>query len=277
MDRDDREPGKHEPGGASRWAAYLDWVREDLAATVLALPEDVRRSSALPSGWTPIELLSHVLHMEQRWFVWGFLGEPVDEPWGDWTVEEPWDQDDGALGGRRRRDSRAAGGAAGGDRGADDGDPARLPARRDGVAGRPVRRRPAEAGVDLLPRAGGVRPARGPARRGRRGESAENSRRPVPPSGPKPSARYGSSGTGRGTPPRARGSPRSATAGVTSRTLGLRFSQAVNKRSTRRQGFVNKLDSGRAPRLRHRFAPGLRGAVRRRQRGWSPSTSPSAR
>ena len=55
----------------------------------------------MPSGWTPLELLSHVLHMEQRWFVWGFLGEQVDEPWGDWTVDEPWDEDDGpALAGR---------------------------------------------------------------------------------------------------------------------------------------------------------------------------------
>src|SRR6478735_9720755 len=97
MSRDDREPEKHGAAGATRWAAYLDWVREDIAATVLALPDDVRRSSALPSGWTPIELLSHVLHMEQRWFVWGFLGEPVDEPWGDWTVDEPWDDE---LGGR---------------------------------------------------------------------------------------------------------------------------------------------------------------------------------
>ena len=36
--------------------------------------------------------------MEQRWFVWGFLGEPVAEPWGDWTVDEPWDEDaDGPL------------------------------------------------------------------------------------------------------------------------------------------------------------------------------------
>ena len=31
--------------------------------------------------------------MEQRWFVWGFLGEQVAEPWGDWTVDEPWDED----------------------------------------------------------------------------------------------------------------------------------------------------------------------------------------
>jgi uncharacterized damage-inducible protein DinB len=94
MDRDDLEPDKHGAAGAPRWAAYLDWVRADLAAAVLALPADQQRTSSLPSGWTPIELLSHVLHMEQRWFVWGFLGESVDEPWGDWTVEEPWDQDE---------------------------------------------------------------------------------------------------------------------------------------------------------------------------------------
>ena len=49
-----------------------------------------QRTSRMPSGWTPIELLSHVLHMEQRWFVWGFLGEEV-EPWGDWTRDDPWD------------------------------------------------------------------------------------------------------------------------------------------------------------------------------------------
>lgn len=95
MDRDDLEPDKHGAAGAARWAAYLDWVRADLAATVLALPVDQQRASSVPSGWAPIELLNHVLHMEQRWFVWGFLGEPVDEPWGDWTVDEPWDNGDG--------------------------------------------------------------------------------------------------------------------------------------------------------------------------------------
>ena len=93
MARDDREPDKHGPAGAERWAAYLDWVRQDVADTVLALPEEARRTTRLPSGWTPIELLSHVLHMEQRWFVWGFLGEPVAEPWGDWDVDEPWGAD----------------------------------------------------------------------------------------------------------------------------------------------------------------------------------------
>jgi uncharacterized damage-inducible protein DinB len=88
--RDSGEPPKSGPAGTQRWADYLDWVRGDLAATVLSLSIAEQRRSRLPSGWTPLELLSHVLHMEQRWFVWGFLGERVAEPWGDWNTDEPW-------------------------------------------------------------------------------------------------------------------------------------------------------------------------------------------
>jgi hypothetical protein len=88
--RNPGEPAKDGPGGQARWAAYLDWMREELAHNVLALSPAEQRTTRVPSGWTPIELLSHGLHMEQRWFVWGFLGEQVDDPWGDWTVDEPW-------------------------------------------------------------------------------------------------------------------------------------------------------------------------------------------
>ncbi len=91
--RNPGEPAKAGEPGAARWAAYLDWVREEIVDGVLALGPEERRATRLASGWTPLELLSHVLHMEQRWFVWGFLGEQVDEPWGDWTVDEPWDED----------------------------------------------------------------------------------------------------------------------------------------------------------------------------------------
>jgi hypothetical protein len=93
--RNQGEPPQHGPGGSARWAAYLDWVREEIIVAVLELSPEERRTTRLTSGWTPIELLSHVLHMEQRWFVWGFLGEAVAEPWGDWTVNEPWDEDAG--------------------------------------------------------------------------------------------------------------------------------------------------------------------------------------
>lgn len=88
------EPPRSGAGAAERWAGYLGWCRDDLVAGVLSLSYDDQRRSRVPSGWTPIELLSHGLHMEQRWFAWGFLGEPVAEPWGDWNVEEPWLSDD---------------------------------------------------------------------------------------------------------------------------------------------------------------------------------------
>jgi len=91
VSRNPGEPDKQGRAGVERWIGYLDWVRADIVEAVLALDADARRRVLVPSGWTPIELLSHVLHMEQRWFVWGFLGEDVAEPWGDWTVEEPWD------------------------------------------------------------------------------------------------------------------------------------------------------------------------------------------
>ena len=89
-----RRSARSRPPGAARWSDYLDWVRAELIGGVLALSADEQRTPRVPSGWTPLELLSHVLHMEQRWFVWGFLGEQVAEPWGDWNVDEPWTSDD---------------------------------------------------------------------------------------------------------------------------------------------------------------------------------------
>lgn len=84
VSRNSGEPPKTGQAGSTRWADYLDWLREDIVRGTLALSPEEQRATQLPSGWSPIELLNHVLHMEQRWFAWGFLGEQVDEPWGDW-------------------------------------------------------------------------------------------------------------------------------------------------------------------------------------------------
>ena len=97
MSRNPGEPHKHGPSGAERWADYLDWVRDDIIEGVLGLPPAERTASRLPSGWSPVELLSHLLHMEQRWFVWGFLAEEVPDPWGDWNVDDP-SADSGSAG-----------------------------------------------------------------------------------------------------------------------------------------------------------------------------------
>ncbi len=92
MARNSEEPPTSGDPGAARWSGYLDWVRAELIRGVLGLTPEQQRTTRVPSGWTPIELLNHVLHMEQRWFVWGFLGERVAEPWGDWDVDEPWQE-----------------------------------------------------------------------------------------------------------------------------------------------------------------------------------------
>ncbi len=73
---------------------YLDFYRDVIADKLRGLPVAELRTSRLPSGWTPLELLVHLVHMERRWLRWGFVGERVAEPWGDaggdgrWTVGE---------------------------------------------------------------------------------------------------------------------------------------------------------------------------------------------
>ena len=62
---------------------YLDYFRETVVAKVTGLSEEQLRSSRLPSGWTPSELVWHLTHVERRWLVWGIEGEPVADPWGD--------------------------------------------------------------------------------------------------------------------------------------------------------------------------------------------------
>src|SRR6266540_208354 len=53
----------------------LDFYRDVVAAKLDGLSEEELRGSRLPSGWSPIELLKHLVYMEQRWLVWGFTGE----------------------------------------------------------------------------------------------------------------------------------------------------------------------------------------------------------
>ena len=57
------------------------------------------RVSLLPSGWSVIELVKRRRHVEQRWLVWGFEGQPVARPWGDsqdgrWYVSDTEDGPD---------------------------------------------------------------------------------------------------------------------------------------------------------------------------------------
>ena len=62
---------------------YLDYFRSVVVDKLAGLSDPELRASRLPSGWSPLELLKHLIFVEQRWLVWGFEGRQVDEPWGD--------------------------------------------------------------------------------------------------------------------------------------------------------------------------------------------------
>jgi len=71
---------------------YLAYFRSVLVDKLEGLDEASLRGSRLPSGWSPLELLNHLTHVEMRWLEWGFEGRDVDDPWGDardgrWHVE----------------------------------------------------------------------------------------------------------------------------------------------------------------------------------------------
>ncbi|MEP7025478.1 MAG: DUF664 domain-containing protein, partial [Actinomycetota bacterium] len=68
---------------AGVFLGYLDYFRDQLVTRLTSLPEADLRTSALPSGWAPIELIKHLAFVELRWLEWGFEGRDVGDPWAD--------------------------------------------------------------------------------------------------------------------------------------------------------------------------------------------------
>jgi uncharacterized damage-inducible protein DinB len=85
-------PSPTVPAGsrAEVFLRYLDFFRSRVAAKVAALPGAELRHSRLPSGWTPLELVKHLRHVERRWLEWGFEGRDVADPWAD-SQDGRWD------------------------------------------------------------------------------------------------------------------------------------------------------------------------------------------
>jgi uncharacterized damage-inducible protein DinB len=68
---------------------YLAFYRSVLLDKLDGLDEEALRESRLPSGWSPLELLNHLTHVERRWLEWGFEGRRLDDPWAD-TRDDRW-------------------------------------------------------------------------------------------------------------------------------------------------------------------------------------------
>jgi hypothetical protein len=92
------EPSPHLADPHVLLEGYLDYYRLTLLRKARALSEEELRNSRLPSEWTPLELIRHLQHVEQRWLNWGFAAEQVADPWGDRDTradEDRWHVPDG--------------------------------------------------------------------------------------------------------------------------------------------------------------------------------------
>jgi hypothetical protein len=91
------EPSSSLADPAQLLVTYLDFYRSEAVRKLAGLSDDECRRSRLPSGWSPLELLTHLVHMERRWLVWGFTGEQVADPWGDQGPDGRWQVAAGAT------------------------------------------------------------------------------------------------------------------------------------------------------------------------------------
>jgi len=88
------EPPKELSDPTQLLLGQLAYYRSTLLDKLSGLGEEQLRGSILPSGWSPLELLKHLVYVERRWMQWGFEGEQVPDPWGDnapgterWSLE----------------------------------------------------------------------------------------------------------------------------------------------------------------------------------------------
>jgi uncharacterized damage-inducible protein DinB len=61
----------------------LAYYRATVLTKLDGLSDEDLRTSRLPSGWSPLELLKHLVFVERRWMQYGFEAEDVPQPFGD--------------------------------------------------------------------------------------------------------------------------------------------------------------------------------------------------
>jgi len=90
-----REPSKSITDMSELLLGQLSFQRGAVLAKLDGLAPERLTASVVPSGWTPLGLLNHLVHVERRWIRWGFEAEDVVAPWGDCTPEDQWIVPDG--------------------------------------------------------------------------------------------------------------------------------------------------------------------------------------
>lgn len=70
---------------------FLDQQRTAVLAIIDGLDESQLRTPVLPSGWTPIGLVRHLIGAEAMWFQWVVLGTQPQVVWDDGLDDGPYE------------------------------------------------------------------------------------------------------------------------------------------------------------------------------------------
>jgi peptidoglycan/xylan/chitin deacetylase (PgdA/CDA1 family) len=70
---------------------FLDQQRMAVLAIIEGLTEAQLHTPVLPSGWTPIGLIRHLVGAEAMWFQWVVLGAQPNLTWDDGIDDPPYD------------------------------------------------------------------------------------------------------------------------------------------------------------------------------------------
>lgn len=84
------KPGRQLDDPKELLLGFLDYYRSVVIRKIEGLTDAELRDSRLPSGWTLLELLKHLVYMEQRWLRWGFRAEQLPDPHGDEDQSGRW-------------------------------------------------------------------------------------------------------------------------------------------------------------------------------------------
>ena len=90
MSQTPKKPPRESSDVTELLLGYLDYYRAVIAHKVVGLSDEQLRTSHLPSGWTPLELVKHLIYMERRWLRWGFIAEQLSSPLGDEDEDGVW-------------------------------------------------------------------------------------------------------------------------------------------------------------------------------------------
>jgi hypothetical protein len=70
---------------------FLDQQRTAVLAIIEGLSEAQLHTPVLPSGWTPLGLIRHLVGAEAMWFQWVVLGVRPNVTWEDGMDDPPYD------------------------------------------------------------------------------------------------------------------------------------------------------------------------------------------